>query len=251
MSPGTAVADEVTYRYRLEAADGIPADYRISLPVVNAGTWRVRASWDGRGIGGLWLLEADGDVLLKRVAASPLEIAFQVDEARAESGDDIVIRFASTTDRGEMFGELAVTPPGTASGAEAATPKQDDAAGLSGPGRCLAPGFDEGPVGRALRRLASSLETSSDDETKWCLSWVREVVGVLEREDDFRERRGAVDGLWERLLIDRARGAPVDDAVRELLSTVEELVRREGIAKDPSVVRRRQHELIELLSGCL
>jgi hypothetical protein len=244
-------AGEAT-RYRLDAADGVPADFRIPFEATRSGVWRVRAEWSGRGIAGLWLHGADGQVVSKRVAVSPLELAFEVaDHADAARPPQLSVRFATTTDGGRLDGLLEVIAPGPGPGVPAAEPDESPPPErLEGPGQCLAPHFTEPVHGRVLEHLARSLEGADDAEAAWCIGWVRRVMQAFDDRSDNRGRRDALDFLWGTLLEDEGHAGETGHAMRRLLSTTDELLRREGLSKRPERERQRQDALLGALE-CL
>ncbi len=238
--PGAvAAAPPAPLRYRLEAKDGIPGAVRVVATLDRTGPWTIESTWTGRGLAGLWIEDDAGRALRKLVGASPLSITVDTAEFDLAAGRSLRIRFAPTTARGVLSGELVVLPPPDAAGAAteaaagappaegAGTPPADAVPAFTGPGRCLASAFADDAPGRALRELATALETARPEAAQWASHWSQELVRAAGEVEKGGASRGAIDKLWSAV----GAGTPPDPAVaaafRRVLATFEELTRRE------------------------
>ncbi len=224
-------------RYRLEAKEGIPGAVRVVATLDRPGPWTVTATWSGRGLSGLWIEDDGGRALRKLVGASPLAITVDTVEFGLAAGRTLHIRFAPTTARGVLSGELVVQPPadpaeggpgpdGQAAPPPAEAPPAEAAPALAGPGRCLAPFADDAP-GRALHELGVALETARPEAVLWASHWSQELVRAAREVERGGASRGAIDKLWSALEERAAPDPGVAAAFRRVLATFEELTRRE------------------------
>jgi len=244
-------SDERTYRYEIDVADGVPAEYRIKLSTSEPETWNIRAEWDGRGIAGLWLESDKGEVLHKRVSTTPLSMAFRIDTDPGQAGRELYVKFATMTNRGPVKGFVELSPAKPeAEVVEEEREADDPARSLAGPGRCLSRGFGDDSMGRALEAFAFAIEDGGTGSRSWATRWVQRLVDALAQIDHPRDRRDAVDAFWERVLSDPAPDEEVDKAFRGVLSGVESLVREEGLSRRPEAARSKQTVLLQIL-GCL
>ncbi len=224
---------EAPRRYRLEAADGIPGAVYVGLKVDAPGAYRVTATFAGRKVAGLWIENAAGLTLRRMVGASPLTVEVTVGGREVPLGDKLRVRFAPTTDRGPLTGELVISSPVPSAGqtaSRAAAPAP--AAPLTGAGAVLVPAFADDPAGRALRRLADVLENSKPPAVEWSRRWAGALAQAAGAPQDAAACRSALDRLWSDLAGDPAPGEAAGSAFRGVLASVEDLARRESRLKD-------------------
>ncbi|MDQ7086366.1 MAG: hypothetical protein Q9Q13_00250 [Acidobacteriota bacterium] len=95
-------------RYRLDAADGLPGAYRVSVHPDKGGAWHFIADWEGRAVAGLWLEDKQGKTLMRKVGASPLRLDARIEPPEGKRAEKLVLRFAPTTSRGVLTGVLEI-----------------------------------------------------------------------------------------------------------------------------------------------
>lgn len=236
-------------RYRLDAADGLPGAFRISLRPDQRGEWHFLATWEGRGVAGLWLEDRQGKTLMRKVGASPLRLDARIEPPSGKRAEKLILRFAPTTTRGALSGVLEVHPPIIVRSEQGAAL---DAAGPARPpafGDCLLEGVGDGAADRALVELAAALAEADEPSRAWALGRARSLRGLLAEGLAPRRLRQRLDESWERLHLDPPPAEPIGRAWRALLASVEDLARRQSVKKDSRVGARLGR--LGTLLGCL
>lgn len=249
---GESTGRDAVRRYKLSAADGIPGAYRVSVQPDEGGVWLFRAEWKGRALAGLWLEGKDGKTLMRKVGPSPLELDARIELEGRKPADTLLLRFATTTSRGGMSGWLEIFPPAALRPPPPPAAPEPAAAAKSSPaGECLV-SLDGDTAGeKALREFGRRLGVIRPGaERRWALNWSERLGKVIGQEESGRTMRDELDGLWERLALDPAPGSETGRAFRQLLASVEDLVRREAVSSKRARLGKRREEIALALS-CL
>ena len=238
-------------RYELSAADGLPGAYRVSVQPDEGGVWRFRAEWKGRALAGLWLEGEDGKTLMRKVGPSPLELDARIELKGRKPAEKLLLRFATTTSRGLLAGWLEIFSPAAGRPSPSASVSAPAVVSKPSPaGECLV-SLDGGtPWEKALREFARRLEAMPKAEERWALNWSGRLGRVIGADESGRTMRDELDGIWERLTLDPAPAPETGRAFRQLLASVEDLVRREAAASKQTDLGRQRGE-IALALACL
>lgn len=218
--------------YQLDAGDGVAGAIRIPFAIDRPGVWRWTASWQGRGLAGLWVEDRTSKTKRRVVGASPLVLDLQLADG-IQSGEPLLLRFAPLTARGALTGRLELSwpvaePPADQNEPVVTPPPTAETVLLRGPGRCLEAAFGDDPTGRALRALAEGLELAPPSDIGWVQRWSAQLVTALRENEDETLPRRVFDNLWEALSLDPPPETAAGRGFRTLLAALEDLVRHEG-----------------------
>jgi hypothetical protein len=239
-APALAEAAE-PHIFRIAAADGQPAAFRVPYAMPQAGRLQVVARWEGRGLAGLRVESASGDTLIRRTGPSPLRVEVDATASRA-----LVVRFATFVDSGSVAGTLALFGPAVSP--DGRTPEV-----LEGGATCLGPAVGPDRVGQALGAFDRRLAGAPLDERRWLRGWAEELAALAGREGpDGALVRHDLDRLWSRLKFEARSGRRDEAVVRRLLSALEALALREeeAVGSERGELRARRRAILEALS-CL
>ncbi|MBP7148793.1 MAG: hypothetical protein KBD01_14760 [Acidobacteria bacterium] len=257
LAAAVAPAAAAERAYELQAADGLPGAYRVTLQLESAGAWRFAAEWSGRGLAGLWLEDASGTTVARQAGATPLALVVDVGGSEAPGvGERVVLRFAPMTARGELRGRLRIVPPAP-SPAQAPSPprparlEQPRPAGAAG--SCLERLAGDDVALRGLGALAESAAAARPDEREWLARWSAALQRAASLDRPHRLARDDIDRLWQDMALDPPPGEALARAFRGVLAVVEDLVRLETAAPaeaQAGTARERREQVLAAL-GCL
>ncbi|UCF66695.1 MAG: hypothetical protein JSV80_13020 [Acidobacteriota bacterium] len=234
-----AAPADTEQKYELRAPNGVAGGYYVTVEPQGAGRWRIEADWTGRSVAGLWLFDASGNVLTKRVGASPQWIVLDV-----AGSTRFHVRFRTTTSRGELAGTLTVKQAGSEDGQDELA---DERAPSEAPAGCVDQRVSQPSDARVVQALADSASVSPASQA-WVEAWIDRVRSELSPELDTELRRDRLDELWAQSGSQRAPDEKVHATWRRLLAAVENLVRRESLAHEPEPWRERYRGLFASLA---